>query len=297
VRRAAAGGDGRARLPVRKTYKLYVGGEFTRSESGRTLALARVDGTHHIARASRKDVRDAVRAARAAWAGWRGRSAYNRGQVVYRLAEMMESRRDQFIGLLKSSGQSANEATREFEASVDRVIWYAGWCDKIEQTLSTKNPVAGPHFNVSSPEPTGVVGVLAPTSPSLLGLVSTLVPPLCGGNAVVGLAGTSGALNAVAIAEAVATSDMPKGTLNILTGDPNELLPHLAAHFDVNALDLWSDDAPLLQRAHDAACESVKRVRRSGTRDARFWFSERSQSPRWIEAFVEIKTVWHPAGV
>jgi len=286
-----------ARLPVRKTYKLFVGGEFARSESGRTMAIARRDGTHHVARATRKDVRDAVRAARGAWAGWRGRTAYNRGQIIYRLAEMMESRREQFVDVLLSGGATAREAAREFEAAVDRAIWYAGWCDKIEQVLSTKNPVAGPHFNVSSPEPTGVVGVLAPAQPSLLGLVSTVIPPLSGGNVVVALAPSSDPLSAIAFAEAAATSDMPKGVLNILTGEPAELLPHVAAHFDVNALDIWTADSGLAERAHVAACESVKRVRRSGTRDRKFWFGDASQSPRWIEAFMEIKTVWHPAGV
>jgi acyl-CoA reductase-like NAD-dependent aldehyde dehydrogenase len=295
--KSAKNGVKNGRLPVRKTYKLFVGGEFARSESGRTQALVRSDGTHHVARATRKDVRDAVRAARAAWQSWRSRSAYNRGQIVYRLAEMMESRREQFVSVLESAGAATRAAEREFEAAVDRAIWYAGWCDKIEQVLSTKNPVAGPHFNVSAPEPTGVVGVLAPAAPGLLGLVATLLPPLCGGNAVVALASSLDPLSAIAFAEAAATSDMPKGVLNILTGEPAELLPHLAAHFDVNALDIWTSDTALAQRAHEAACDSVKRVRRSGIHNRAFWFGDESRSPRWIEAFMEIKTVWHPAGV
>lgn len=285
------------RVDVRKTQKLFIGGAFTRSESGRTLPVARDGHVVQVARGSRKDVRDAVRAARSAWPGWRDRAAYNRGQIIYRLAEIVESRRAQFVEALRASGVTAAGAQREVESAIDRVVWYAGWCDKIEQMLSTKNPVALTHFNVSSPEPTGVVGIIAPQSPALLGLVSTLVPALCGANTVVAIASERDPLTAVALAEALATSDLPGGVANLITGLRAELTPWLASHMDVNALDLWVADAALDEQAASAACANVKRVRRGGEPAARFWFSPQAQAPGWIEAFMEIKTVWHPAGV
>jgi acyl-CoA reductase-like NAD-dependent aldehyde dehydrogenase len=231
-------------------------------------------------------VRDAVRAARGAFSGWAGRSAYNRGQILFRLAEMLESRRDQF-----------HVSRAEIEASIDRTLWYAGWCDKIEQHLSTKNAVSGPHFNVSAPEPTGVVAVVAPMRPGLLGLISTMLPPLCGGNAVVALASTDLPLPAVALAEALATADMPPGVVNILMGFQDELAQHLARHFDVNAISVWNDDAPL--RAHVAllSAENVKRIDLHEEPPQAWWYGADAQSPRRIAAFMEIKTVWHPAGV
>jgi acyl-CoA reductase-like NAD-dependent aldehyde dehydrogenase len=263
------------RLPVRKTYKLFIGGAFPRSESGRTY-LAQ---GQNVARGSRKDVRDAVRAAREAQPKWAAMTAYNRGQVLYRVAEMLEARTGDFAELC--SGRA------EVERSVDRVVWYAGWADKLAQVLGGSNPVAGPYFNFTVPEPTGVVGVLAPGEPALLGLVSRLAPPLVGGNAVVLVASESSPLAAVELAEVLATSDVPGGVVNILTGRRAELAPVLASHMDVNALDLAGADGDLgdLERL---AAENVKRVVR-GSADG--------QSPWEIASFLEHKTVWHPIGV
>src|SRR5207247_10499918 len=214
------------RLPVKKTYKLFIGGAFPRSESGRTYEA---EG-QNVARASRKDVRDAVRAARAALPKWAGMTAYNRGQVLYRLAEMIETRSAEFADL--SSGRE------EVERTVDRVVWYAGWADKLAQVLGSSNPVSGPYFNFTVPEPTGVVAVLAPEEPPLLGLVSRLVPVLTGGNTVVAVASETHPLAAIELAEALATSDVPGGAVNLLTGHAHELAPWLASHMDVNAIAL-----------------------------------------------------------
>jgi acyl-CoA reductase-like NAD-dependent aldehyde dehydrogenase len=266
-------GDGR--LPVRKTYKLYVGGAFPRSESGRTYEA---EG-QNVARASRKDVRDAVRVARSALPRWAGMTAYNRGQVLYRLAEMMEARADDLARVC--SGRA------EVETAVDRVVWYAGWADKLAQVLGSSNPVAGPYFNFTVPEPTGVVAVVAPDEPALVGIVSRLTPALVGGNAVVALASEDHPLAAIELAEAVATADVPGGVVNILTGFRDELAPVLAAHMDVNAIDLSGveDDTAELERA---AAENVKRVVRGGAD---------GQSPWEIKRFLELKTVWHPVGL
>jgi acyl-CoA reductase-like NAD-dependent aldehyde dehydrogenase len=263
-----------SRLPVRKTYKLFIGGSFPRSESGRTYEA---EG-QNVARASRKDVRDAVRAARAGLPKWAGMTAYNRGQVLYRLAEMIESRAAEFAEL--SSGSD------EVDRSVDRIVWYAGWADKLAQVLGSSNPVAGPYFNFTVPEPTGVVGIVAPDEPPLLGLVSRVIPALTGGNTVVTLASETHPLAAIEFAEALATSDVPGGTVNLLTGRRDELAPWLASHMDVNALDLTGADgsSPDLERA---AADNVKRVVR-GDAD--------SQSPWEIASFLELKTVWHPVG-
>ncbi len=263
------------RLPVRKTYKLFVGGAFPRSESGRTYLA---EG-QNVARASRKDLRDAVRAARAAFAGWSGATAYNRGQVLYRIAEMMESRRAELAELC--SGKA------EVERSIDRFVWYAGWADKLAQVLGSSNPVAGPYFNFTVPEPTGVVGILAPDEPALEGLVSRLAPAVVGGNAAVVVASERRPLAAIELAEAIATSDVPGGVVNILTGHRAELAPWLAGHMDVNALDVTGADglAPELERL---AAENVKRVVRGPAV---------AQSPWEIAAFLELKTVWHPIGV
>jgi acyl-CoA reductase-like NAD-dependent aldehyde dehydrogenase len=263
------------RLPVRKTYKLYVGGAFPRSESGRTYEA---EG-QNVARASRKDARDAVRAARSAVPAWSGATAYNRGQVLYRLAEMMETRAVDLERVC--SGRS------EVEAAIDRVIWYAGWADKLPQVLGGSNPVAGPYFNFTVPEPTGVVAVLAPAEPALGGLVSRVLPPLVGGNAVVAVASEEHPLAALELAEAVATADMPAGAVNILTGIRDELAPWLAGHMDVNAIDLTGADGQSAE-LEKLAAENVKRVIRS---------SPDAQSPWEIEAFLELKTVWHPIGL
>jgi acyl-CoA reductase-like NAD-dependent aldehyde dehydrogenase len=262
------------RLPVKKTYKLFVGGAFPRSESGRTYEA---EG-QNVARASRKDARDAVRAARAAQPGWASATAYNRGQVLYRLAEMVEARVSEFAALC--SGRD------EVERSIDRIVWYAGWADKLPQVLGGSNPVAGPYFNFTVPEPTGVVALLAPDEPPLLGLVSRLLPPIVGGNAVVAVASERRPLAAVELAEAIATSDLPGGVVNLLTGFRAELAPVLASHMDVNAIDLAGADgvAPELERL---AAENVKRVVH-GRADV--------QSPWEIAGFLELKTVWHPIG-
>jgi acyl-CoA reductase-like NAD-dependent aldehyde dehydrogenase len=262
------------RLPVKKTYKLFVGGAFPRSESGRTYEA---EG-QNVARASRKDARDAVRAARSAQPGWASATAYNRGQVLYRLAEMVEARVSEFAELC--SGRD------EVERSIDRIVWYAGWADKLPQVLGGSNPVAGPYFNFTVPEPTGVVALLAPDEPPLLGLVSRLLPPIVGGNAVVAVASEQRPLAAIELAEAIATSDLPGGVVNLLTGFRAELAPVLASHMDVNAIDLAGADgaAPELEKL---AAENVKRVVH-GRADV--------QSPWEIAGFLELKTVWHPIG-
>jgi acyl-CoA reductase-like NAD-dependent aldehyde dehydrogenase len=262
------------RLPVKKTYKLFIGGAFPRSESGRTYEA---EG-QNVALASRKDVRDAVRAARSALPKWSGMTAYNRGQVLYRLAEMVEARTAEFTEFCTGR--------EEVERTVDRIVWYAGWADKFAQILGSSNPVAGPYFNFTVPEPTGVVAVIAPAEPPLLGLVSRVVPALTGGNAVIALASETRPLAAIELAEALATSDVPGGAVNLLTGRRGELAPWLASHMDVNALDLTGADGGSAELER-AAAENVKRVVR-GHADG--------QSPWEIAAFLELKTVWHPVG-
>jgi acyl-CoA reductase-like NAD-dependent aldehyde dehydrogenase len=260
------------RVPVTKTYKLFVGGAFPRSESGRTYEA---EG-HNIARASRQDLRDAVRSARSALGKWAGMTAYNRGQVLYRVAEMMEARSSELAELCGGR--------EEVERSVDRVVWYAGWTDKLAQVLGGANPVAGPYFNFTMPEPTGVVGVVAPGAPALLGLVSRLAPVLAGGNVAVVVASEAHPRAAIEIGEVLATSDVPGGVVNILTGSRSELAPVLAAHLDVDALDLDRGDAELER----AAADNVKRVVFGRGADV--------QSPYEISSFLELKTVWHPMG-
>ena len=264
-----------ARLPVKKTYKLFVGGEFPRSESGRTY---QAEG-QNVARGSRKDVRDAVRAARGAFPKWAALTAYNRGQVLYRVAEMMEARRSEFAELCSGP--------KEVERSIDRFVWYAGWADKLAQVLGSSNPVAGPYFNFTVPEPQGVVAILAPEEPALAGLVSRIAPAIVGGNAVVAVASETHPLAAIELAEAVATSDMPGGALNILTGRKAELAPILAGHADVNAIDLTgaTGDVAELERL---AAGNVKRIVRGMPDGESLWE---------IEPLVEMKTVWHPIGV
>jgi acyl-CoA reductase-like NAD-dependent aldehyde dehydrogenase len=262
------------RLPVAKTYKLFIGGAFPRSESGRTYE---VDGAN-VARASRKDVRDAVRAAREGFAKWARTTAYNRGQVLYRVAEMMEGRRAQFVQL--SGG------AEEVDEAIDRWIWYAGWADKLAQVLGSSNPVAGPYFNFTIPEPMGVVGVVAPEEPALLGLVSRLAPAIVGGNTAVVVASERRPLAAITLAEVFATSDVPGGVVNVLTGRKSELCPVLAAHMDVNAVDLAGVDGDRAELERLAA-ENVKRVVRNGE----------GQSPWHAAAYLEMKTVWHPIGL
>jgi acyl-CoA reductase-like NAD-dependent aldehyde dehydrogenase len=286
------------RLDVRKTYKLYVGGAFPRSESGRSYEVTDAKGRFlaNAAWASRKDVRDAVVAARAGFAGWSGATAYNRGQVLYRVAEMLEGRRDQFVAeVRRAEGLTAKAADRVVGAAIDRWVWYAGWSDKIAQIDGSSNPVAGPYFNFSGPEPTGVVAVIAPQASSLLGLVSVVAPVIVAGNTVVVVASQERPLPAVTLSEVLATSDLPGGVVNVLTGYVAELAPVLAAHLDVNALDCTGvEDRGLATNLEIEAVENVKRVLRAPDAEPDWSLPA---APRCILAFCEIKTVWHPIGV
>jgi acyl-CoA reductase-like NAD-dependent aldehyde dehydrogenase len=285
------------RVTVAKTYKLYIGGAFPRSESGRSYPVTDAKGAFlaNAAQASRKDARDAVVAARKAFGGWSGATAYNRGQVLYRVAELLEGRRDQFVAeVIASEGVPARKAQSLVDASIDRWVWYAGWTDKIASVLGASNPVAGPYFSFTVPEPTGVVAVLAPQASSLLGLVSVLAPVLASGNTCVVVAGQNRPLPAITLSEVLATSDVPGGVVNTLTGRTAELAPWLAAHGDVNALDLTGAAAGQRLDLERAAAGTVKRVLRVPATE-----------PDWtampditrLRAFVESKTVWHPVGV
>lgn len=276
------------RLAVRKMYKLFINGAFVRSESGRSDPIAEgMEFLANIARGSRKDVRDAVVAARAAQPKWWKTAPGTRGLVLYRLAEMMEARRAE---LVERTGDEA-----EVTAAIDRVVWYAGWCDKYAALLSTRNPVGGPHFNFSTAEPMGVIGMLAPDEPSLLGLVSVLMPALVAGNAVVLIASETDPRTAIVFAEALATSDLPAGVANIITGMRSELAPVLAKHMDVNAMALVDDAQTAALQTFGA--ENVKRTRVLHARGERDWFSPAAQSLDDIAAYSEIKTIWHPAGI
>jgi acyl-CoA reductase-like NAD-dependent aldehyde dehydrogenase len=281
------------RLPVRRTAKLFVGGAFPRSESGRSYEVRSVDGEllAWAARASRKDLRDAVRAARAAQPGWAAATAYLRGQILYRVAELMEGRRAQFERELAEAG--AEDPAKGVSAAIDRWVWYAGWADKIHQVLGASNPVAGPYFNFTIPEPTGVVGIVAPPDRSLLGLVSRVAPAIVGGNAAVVLASEPSPLPAVSLTEVLATSDVPGGVVNILTGRTAELVPWLAGHMDVDAIDATGVPPELAADVERIAAENVKRVHRAPDADP---FDDAAQSPYEITAFMEMKTVWHPMG-
>jgi acyl-CoA reductase-like NAD-dependent aldehyde dehydrogenase len=291
------------RIDVRKTYKLYIGGAFPRSESGRSYVVNAADGDPlaNAVRASRKDLRDAVRAARKAAQPWADKTAMNRGQVLYRVAELMEGRRDQFIAeVATAEGLRGGRAATVVDRAIDRWVWYAGWADKIAQVLGSSNPVAAPYFNFTIPEPSGVVGIVAPETSSLLGLVSRLAPPLVAGNAVVVLASETRPLPAVTLSEVLATSDVPGGVVNILTGLKKELVPVLAAHEDVDSLDVWGVPPELRTEAERLASEDIKRIARrpAGVTDARFdWLDDRAaERPEWIAAWLEMKTVWHPIG-
>lgn len=285
------------RLGVRKTYKLYVGGAFPRSESGRSYQVQTADGDFlaNASRASRKDVRDAVVAARAAFTGWSGRTAYNRAQILYRVAEMLEGRADQFADEVRSSeGGPRADARATVEVAVDRWVWYAGWADKVSQVAGAANDVAGDYFNFSVPEPTGVVAIVAPQASSLLGLVSVVAPVIVTGNTVVVVASQQRPLPAISLAEVLATSDLPGGVVNLLTGYTAELAPVLAAHMDVNALDLTGVAADQRAPLEESAADNVKRV-----------LPAPPSEPQWRDdpgtarllAPLEIKTVWHPVGI
>jgi acyl-CoA reductase-like NAD-dependent aldehyde dehydrogenase len=288
-----------ARLDVRKTYKLYIGGAFPRSESGRSYVVNDAKGGFlaNAAKASRKDARDAVQAARKAFGGWSSRTAYNRGQVVYRIAEVLEGRRAQFVEeVQRSEGSTKRQAETVVDLSVDRLVWYAGWADKITQVVGGANPIAGPFFNFSLPEPTGVVAVLAPQQSSLLGLVSVLAPVITTGNTCVVTSSFHRPLPAITLSEVLATSDVPAGVVNILTGELTDTVPTLASHMDVNAIDLTgaAGDTEHAVQLEIAAAENLKRVRRAP-----------AQEPDWTAApgldamttFLETKTVWHPIGI
>jgi acyl-CoA reductase-like NAD-dependent aldehyde dehydrogenase len=286
------------RSSVRKTYKLYIGGAFPRSESGRSYTVTAPSGEFiaNAAQASRKDARDAVRAARAAQPGWAKATAYNRGQILYRIAEMLEERRDQFAQQIAGvEGVALDAAHAQVDASVDRWVWYAGWSDKLAQVLGAANSVAGPYWNISSPEPTGVVALIAPATPTLLGLTSVIAPAIVGGNAVVAVAPDACGLAAVTLGEVMATSDLPGGVVNILTGQTAELAPWLASHLDVNALDLAGVE-PASDLARDlevAAAENLKRV----VRPAAGYDWEADPGLSRVKPFLETKTVWHPIGI
>jgi acyl-CoA reductase-like NAD-dependent aldehyde dehydrogenase len=289
-------GPDRPRLEVRKTYKLYIGGAFPRSESGRSYRVLDAGGDFlaHAARGSRKDARDAVVAARAAVKGWSGATAYNRGQVLYRVAELLEGRRDQFAAEVGAAeGLSARKAGDLVDAAIDRWVWYAGWTDKVTQVFGSTNPVAGPYFNFSTIEPTGVVAVLAPQASSLLGFVSVVAPALVTGNTVVVVASEERPLPAVSLTEVLATSDVPGGVVNVLTGRTDEIAPHLARHMDVNAIDLVGLAGRASAALEEAAADNVKRVLRAPAQEPDW---REAPDPQRILAFTEVKTVWHPAG-
>jgi len=268
-------------MDVRKTYKLYIGGEFVRSESGRAY---RVDGSVNVPRGSRKDLRDAIGAARKAFPGWAERTAMNRGQILYRAAEMLDGRRAQFVEVL-GGGRAA---AREVDQAIEAFVWYAGWTDKLSQVAGNTNPVAGPYFNFTIPEPTGVVGIVAPSEPALAGLVKRVAPALSGGNTVVVLASESEPLPALTLAEVLATSDLPAGVVNVIGGYHRELLSWLGAHMDVNAVDVAGCTPEEVAGIEKSAAENVKRVIK---------IKAGEMSPQLITAFMEMKTVWHPIGV
>jgi acyl-CoA reductase-like NAD-dependent aldehyde dehydrogenase len=285
------------RLTVAKTYKLYIGGKFPRSESGRSYPVSDSKGGFlaNAAQGSRKDVREAVVAARKAFGGWSGATAYNRGQVLYRVAELLEGRREQFVAeVAASEGIPAKRAQAAVDTAIDRWVWYAGWADKVATVLGAANPVAGPYFSFSVPEPTGVVGVLAPQSSALLGLVSVLAPVIATGNTAVVVTSQDRPLPAITLSEVLATSDVPGGVVNIITGRTAELAPWLASHADVNAIDLTGAPEELGAELERSAADTVKRVLRA-----------RPSEPDWtatpelsrLRTFLETKTVWHPMGV
>ena len=285
-----------SRLEINKTYKIFIGGKFPRTESGRYYPLydKKENLIANLCLASRKDVRNAVVEARKAQGSWAAAAAMNRGQILYRLAEMLEGRTEQFVHEIKSQGASERKARKEVEAAIDRLVYYAGWSDKYQQVFSSVNPVASPHFNFSNPEPMGVVCLIAPEEQGLLGLVSVLAPVIVGGNTAVLLASQSQPLCAISFAEVVHTSDVPAGVVNILTGSRSELLPHMASHMDVNALVYSGSDEKEIEAIGELAAENVKRMVIFRKSD---WFPEVNQSPYFIEKTQEIKTTWHPVKI
>jgi acyl-CoA reductase-like NAD-dependent aldehyde dehydrogenase len=286
-----------ARLDVRKTYKLFIGGKFPRSESGRYLPAKSANGEHldNFAHASRKDFRDAVTAAITAFAGWSRATAYNRGQILYRAAEMLQNRAGELANeIARSTGVSAAKAKREVTLAIDRLVYFAGWTDKYPQVFGSVNPVASPHFNFTMPEPVGVVVVLAPDEPSLLALVSLVAPVILSGNAAVVIASEKYPLPAATFAEILATSDLPGGVVNLLTGKRAELVPHIATHMEVNALVDGAGDPAISTKLQAGVATNLKRYARHAATD---WFSAKVEDPYWILDTVEFKTAWHPIGI
>ena len=284
-----------SRVPVDKTYKIYIDGKFPRTESGRYFALEDAGGVviANICRGSRKDFRNSVVAARTAFAGWSAASAYLRGQILYRIAEMLEGRSEQFVTELMLQGESKRHAQKEVDASIDRLIYYAGWSDKYQQIFSSVNPVSSSHFNFSVLEPTGVVAVLAPDDSGLLGLVSNIAPVIVGGNTCVVLASEQMPLCAVSFAEVLHASDVPAGVVNILTGFRNELTEHFASHMDVNAVVYCDGDAEDTKAIQEQAANNIKRVIDRVDTD---WGEASAQNPYLIKQTQETKTTWHPIG-
>jgi acyl-CoA reductase-like NAD-dependent aldehyde dehydrogenase len=281
------------RLTVLKTYKIYIGGQFPRTESGRYYVASNPKGEHlaNMCLCSRKDVRDAIGTARGAFGGWSSRAAFNRGQILYRIAEMLEGRKAQFIEELMLQGSSKVAAENEVNLSIDRLIYYSGWCDKYQQIFSSVNPVASSHFNFSALEPMGVVTIVAPQQSSLIGLVSIMAPVIAGGNTCVILASETKPLCAVTFAEVLNSSDLPGGVVNILTGKVSELLSHLSNHMDVNAVCFSESDAAAIKLIKENASINVKRT---AFYEDKKWMNESEQSPYFINDFQEVKTTWHP---
>ena len=299
------GAPGAPRLRVAKAYKMYVGGAFIRSESGRTVQTkggARDPGADaavvNVPRGSRKDARDAVLAAKGAEAGWSARTAFNRGQILYRLAEVMESRREELVTSLLRGGVVDRAAAAEVDTAIDRAVFYAGFCDKFQALLASSNPVSGPHFGFSLPESIGVIGVVAPERPALLGLVSTVLPVIATGNTAVVVAGEADPRTAIVFCECLATSDLPGGVVNVLTGMAGEIAPHLAKHREVTGLDAWTEDSALRATLEREGSDNVKRVKTHPLPSASFWVDDRKgQGLGWLERFLDTKSVWHPVGI
>lgn len=284
------------RLDVLKTYKIYINGQFVRSESGHYLTLKNKSGEQlaNICRSTRKDFRQAMVAARGAQGGWAGKTAYNRGQILYRMAEILEGRRVQFIHELSLEGASAKKAEAEVDACIDRLVYYAGWCDKYQQIFSTVNPVQSSHFNFSVPEPTGVVSIIADENSSLIGLISLITPVIAGGNTCVVLAGERNSLSACSFAEVIHSSDVPGGVINLLTGLKSELVSHMSSHMDVNAILYTDTDVETKKMIQENASLNIKRVFFKNASD---WMDLKHENPYTILDFQEIKTTWHPVAI
>ena len=286
------------RLDVTKTYKLYINGKFPRTESGRSMPIEDTKGNiiAHLSRASRKDLRDAIEAASKAQSGWFDRTAYNRGQILYRMAEMLEGKREEFAETIKATtGRTVNQSRKEVDASIDRLVCFAGWADKYTHVLGANNTVAGPYYNFTAPEPTGVIGVLAPNEPPLLGLISLIAPALCAGNTVAVLASEAHPMSAAIFAEVCATSDVPPGVINLLTGNRNELIEHLANHRNVNGISAANVSKKQRETLELGIADNLKRVHVENYSDDDWFDVDPFESPWMIEPFVEFKTIWHPS--